>query len=618
MTNQSINDKYLNIKRFKDSFGFCNLDFGFFIKIWPLIIFTFALAVRFLFLSHFQNNPFFDTDVKGVDPSLYHEWAKDLALGYWPGYKLLYGHPFYPYLVSFFYKFWAVDSFSIVVLQYLAGSLSCVLLYFIARQVFSAPVGMISSLMAALYGPFLFYEGLMVPNALAIVLNLGAVLMLLNILEFTNIRRTFLAGLLLGCSLITNSGIAPFIIMAAFWAAFLLRKEKKSALAHISVIFIGVALPLLLISFKHFAAEGSFDSFGAHGGINFYVGNNPGANGTFRPPLGFTPSAEGLSGDSVKYAESVSGRRLTAAAVSGFWYRKAFSYITAHPFQWSNLVLKKFVLFWNKTELGDVADYYIIKKDSILLKFNPFVFGLIAPLGLLGMILARRDMRKAFLLYAAVASFMFSCLLFFVNSRYRLSATPFLIIFSGFAVRALWQHKQFVLYAVFLAVFLVFSNVTVISADTCTPLYNLSVIYAKKGMYDEAIDVSKRLLKQDWGLPMVHFNMGVCFYGKKMINEAVYEFKEAIRLNPHDYDSHFNLGLIYYGQKDFKTAFKEFKASLRGGEKDFASYYWLGRIYEGQVDYKAARQEYMSALKINPEAVQLKKAMGRVVKKAGI
>jgi tetratricopeptide (TPR) repeat protein len=465
----------------------------------------------------------------------------------------------------------------------------------------------------------------MVPNALAIILNLGAVLMLLNILESSNIRRTFLAGLLLGCSLITNSGVAPFIIMAAFWVVFILRKSKKSALAHASVIFIGVALPLLLISFKHFAAEGSFDSFGAHGGINFYVGNNPGANGTFKPPMGFTPSAEGLSEDSAKYAESVYGRRLSAAAVSGFWYNKAFSYITAHPFRWSNLVLRKFVLFWNKTELGDVADYYLIKNDLFLLKFNPFVFGLIAPLGMLGMFLARRDMRKAFLLYAGVASFLFSCLLFFVNSRYRLSAVPFLIIFAGFAVWAVCQQvlqkngfRRVALYAAFLLVFLAFSNVTVISADTCTPLYNLSVIYARRGMYDEAIGVSKKLLKQGWSMPMVHFNLGVCFYGKKMHKEAAVEFNEAVRLNPKDYDSHFNLGLIYYEQKDIKKAFKEFEASLRGSDKDLASHYWLGKIHEEQGHYKAAKEEYMAALKINPEVVQLKKAMEHIAKKQGI
>ena len=79
-------------------------------KLWPLIIFTFALAVRFIFLNQFQASPFFDVDVKGVDPSLYHEWAKELAEGYWPGYRLLYGHPFYPHVVSFIYRIFAANS----------------------------------------------------------------------------------------------------------------------------------------------------------------------------------------------------------------------------------------------------------------------------------------------------------------------------------------------------------------------------------------------------------------------------------------------------------------------------------------------------------------------------
>ncbi|OIO79428.1 MAG: hypothetical protein COW11_05480 [Candidatus Omnitrophica bacterium CG12_big_fil_rev_8_21_14_0_65_43_15] len=591
-------------------------------KLWPLIIFTFALAVRFIFLNQFQASPFFDVDVKGVDPSLYHEWAKELAEGYWPGYRLLYGHPFYPYVVSFIYRIFAADSYIVTVFQCLSGALSSVLIYFIARRLFSRPAGIIASVLAALYAPFLFYEGLLVPNTLAILLNLSAFLMLLNILDWPNVRRTFLAGLLLGCSLITNSGIAPFIIVSFFWMVFALRKNKKAVFTHAACILVGIALPLAMISLKHFTAEGRFDTFGAHGGINFYVGNNPEANGAFRAPMGFTPSAEGLSMDSAKYASDLSGRELSAKEVSEFWYKRAFSYIKSHPFLWLKLQMRKFILFWNGAELGDVADYYLSKQYSSLLKFNPFIFGLIGPLGLLGMFLARKKPTPGvFLLYTGVFGIMSSCILFFVNSRYRLSVVPYLLMFSGFALYRLWQelrNKNLKYFKVPLALFIlffVFSNVRAISADSTTPLYNLSVIYAKKEMYDEAIGISKKLLKQDWQLPMVHFNLGVCYYGKKEMPEAISEFKQALLLSPEHHDSHFNLGMIYYNEtKDLVLALREFKLSIRGNEKDLAAHYWIGKIYQDYGKFDSAAEEFKAALKINPEVEQVKKALKEVSK----
>jgi len=588
------------------------------IKLWPLIIFTIALAVRFIFLSQFQNNPFFQTDVKGVDPSLYHEWAKELSQGFWPGYKLLYGHPFYPYVVSFFYRFWAVDSYSVIVMQFIMGSLSCVLLYFIAKKIFSQPVAIISSCIAALYSPFIFYEGLMVPSALAIFLNLGALLMLLNILEGLNTRRTFLAGLLLGCSLITNSGIAPFIVFSIFWAAFVLKNTKKTAFKHVACILIGVMLPLIFMSFKHFSAEGNFDSFGAHGGINFYVGNNPKANGTFIAPLGFTPSAEGLSEDSAKYAQMKSGARLTAGGVSKFWYDEALLYIKLHPAQWLKLEMRKLILFWNNIELSDVADFYFVKNGSPIFRFNPLCFSAIAALGFLGMILAFRDLRKTFLLYAGTASFMISCLLFFVNSRYRLSAVPYLVIFSGFAVWSVFQKlrlndfKRLFVYSVVTVFFFILSNTKITSADTCTPMYNLAVIYEKRGLYDKAIEISDKLLKENWNIPAVHFNLGVCFYQKGSPDKAIAEFKEVLRFNPVDRDSHFNLGMIYYQKNDYNTAFNEFNSSLRGSDEDMAAYYWIGEIYRQKGDFNKAIEAYKEALKLNPEAAQVIKALNGV------
>lgn len=57
--------------------------------------------------------------------------------------------------------------------------------------------------------------------------------------------------------------------------------------------------------------------------------------------------------------------------------------------------------------------------------------GIIAPLGILGMVISLRRFRDSFLLYWMIFIYLFSVLLFFCASRYRLPNVPFLVIFSA-------------------------------------------------------------------------------------------------------------------------------------------------------------------------------------------
>ncbi len=589
-------------------------------KLWPLIVFTAAVAVRFAFLGQFQNSPFFYPDAVGLDQSLYHKWAKALAAGYWPGNNLLYSHPVYPYLVSFYYRFFTPDSYSIVVIQHVLGALSCVLLYYIGKKVFSAKAGMISSFLAAVYGPFLFYEGFLVPSASSIFLTLAAVILLLSLLGAISLGRVVLAGLLLGMSVATNSAIALFLIAATAWTVYVLRLKKvRPWFLYISFFALSAMLPTMLLSYKHFFTEGRFDSFAAHGGINFYIGNNPDANGLFdRAPLGFNPTAEGLSEDSTRYAEKLCQRRLSAAQVSGFWYKKAFSYIKQNPIAWFRLLLTKFILFSNRTEVGDIADYYLCKEDSLLLKFNPFVFWLVAPLGVLGMVLAGRHKGPALLLYSGAFSVMFSCMLFFINSRYRLTAVPFLMLFAGFAVLEILEKikskdkKGLKANAILLTGFFIFSGLPAVPVNTVTPRYNLSVILAEHGDYDTAIKICEKLLKENPGIAAIHFNLAVCYYKKGRLDDALCQFKEALRLSPNDCQSRFNLGFIYYQKKEYKKAEAEFIKLIILNKKDPEAHYGLGKVLEAQGRYKEALFEYKLVLKVIPGLLECSQAVDRV------
>ena len=133
-------------------------------------------------------------------------------------------------------------------------------------------------------------------------------------------------------------------------------------------------------------------------------------------------------------------------------------------------------------------------------------------------------------------------------------------------------------YIVVLAVLFLFSNMKLIAADTFTPVYNLSVVYAEKGQCGEAIKILKELLKGRENSPSLHFNLGVCYYKEGLSKEAIYEFKKVLSLSPDDYNSHFNLGIIYYEKKDYKKAREHFRRALEINDKDPLVRCWVERV----------------------------------------
>ena len=74
----------------------------------------------------------------------------------------------------------------------------------------------------------------------------------------------------------------------------------------------------------------------AHGGINFWLGNNPEATGYPRFP-GLHAGQGQMLRDSIDQAEAAAGRSLKRSEVSRYWSAKARDYIAANLAPWLGL-----------------------------------------------------------------------------------------------------------------------------------------------------------------------------------------------------------------------------------------------------------------------------------------
>ncbi len=154
--------------------------------------------------------------------------------------------------------------------------------------------------------------------------------------------------------------------------------------------------------------------------INFWIGNNPDAIGSYY----LSPYAKVLE-DKMKKE----GKEL--------WFSDALNFIKNKPDQYLRLLLKKFCLFWSSYELPD-NDIVIdkMKEHSSLLRLPIILtFGIVIPLGIGGIFLsARRWWRKSLLIYFVIIGYMGAVISFFIQSRFRIAIIPFLIIFAGFTL----------------------------------------------------------------------------------------------------------------------------------------------------------------------------------------
>ena len=149
---------------------------------------------------------------------------------------------------------------------------------------------------------------------------------------------------------------------------------------------LGLALLLLPVAGRNYAVTGGFYLTTSQFGPNFYIGNNPSADGTYmslRPGRG-APEFERQ--DATELAERARQRSLTPGEVSSYWTEQALAFITSQPGDWLALVGRKIALLWNRGEMLDTESQESYEEISPVLRVLGVIghFGIVVPLALVG------------------------------------------------------------------------------------------------------------------------------------------------------------------------------------------------------------------------------------------
>jgi len=528
-----------------------------------------ALTLRLVYLHEIQDHPLFRT-LMG-DPAIYFAQARDITQGKLvPNHAYFHSSPMYPFFLALVVKLGGVGLHTIRVVQSAAGTLSVLLVFLLGRLTVGTRAGLFAALLAALYTPFVFFEGEVLEITLVITFLLGSLIFLQLADRDRRVWKVAAAGALLGLAGLGKPNLLLFAPAGALWLALHGRtRRERFARSHgvrllPAVLFFAAAGVVILPATIHnYRAEGDFIPVSSNGGINFFIGNHTNSPGVFQvpPEMRFD-----LRLASQSAAEQETGRALSAGEVSSFWFGRTVEQISGNPGRWLTLMGRKFVLFWNHYEIPNHYHLYYVKQFAPVLQLPIGTFGVVAPLGLFGLALALKRRKRVGLLVLFGLTFMASVLPFFVTGRYRLAIVLVLLVGAGFAVESLWRAacskdwRTLAVAAIAIAVLGVAVGIDTIEFSF-GPMHNaVGSILGRQGDMEGAAREFEAALAESPGDLSSRYNFGLALLELGRFDESVEQFRRAVGQHPRYYEAWLGLGKAHAGTGRTDAALKAWDA----------------------------------------------------------
>ena len=594
-------------------------------KNWPLVIALAAFLIRLVYLLEMKSHPAFLYPM--VDELWHLNWAREIIDGNFWGDQAYFRGPLYPYLLALFLKVTGQSLIWTRLIQLALGAVSSVLLYYVGRQYFSKTVGLIAGFIYAAYGPAIFHEASLLIPVIYIPLLLISFLILKKFEGKARPLIWFGPGIILGLAAIARPNILLLVPLLMIWIYYTLRPaktgEKKMTLGKKLIppliYLLGILIPVFSVTLRNYVVTGEFILISSQGGVNFYIGNNPDADGLtmLMPEVAIDESLpwSEFREATRQAAENETGRALSEAEASSFWTTKAVTFILDNPGRFLSLTFKKLLYLLSGFENSDNTDIYYARNYSYLLSgliwSKPifFPFGLLVPLAVIGLVTTFRRRRELLPLYIMIVGYIPTIVLFLVTSRHRLPLVPFLIIFAAAGVMALVHlikkrnFRRLGLTAAGLVLLLILFNRTYFELgfqNISQIHFNLALAHERRGDLPEAEKEYLKALETNAFSVTLRNNLGYVQYRLQKYDEALNSFQQAIEVEPSFAPPYHNAALIFTARDNPERAIRLYIEALNRDPDMYQSYLNLGELYLNTGDTLKAELTYLQAKEVNP------------------
>ena len=419
-----------------------------------------AFAARAIFLVQMEKAEL--GDVLSLDSQFYYDLARDISGGgALPSGGFAF-NPLYPAFLVVIFKLFGVGLLAPRLAQFAIGFFTILIVYLTGRRLAPAAwkerrrgdaMALVAAAMTVLYAQFVLYEGMLLASTLEIFFFTASFALALALDDDLKGERPvklgghrvppwtsgIVLGILIGAGALGRPNLFLLLVAALPVWFFARHRGVRGWWIPAAAFVAGAAIFLTPPIVYNARATGRLVPVSANGGLNFYLGNGPGSTGVFRPPADMRSSMQGILEDSKTKAEAATGRAMTQAEVSEYYVRETFEYIAANPATWLRLLGKKLVLFFS-VDVPDIPNVFYCMSSCGVLKFLFLPFSVIAPLAICGFLIVLRGGKNRSLISLFLACAVISVIAFYANARYRLPASPLLILLAS--IFAVWAARE--------------------------------------------------------------------------------------------------------------------------------------------------------------------------------
>ncbi len=573
-------------------------------------IFGLALVVRAAFLVDSADYPAFAIPIN--DARTYDEAARQWLQGGGMSDQFFWQPFFYPFILTCTYLVTGGSVLGAKLVQAGLGAVTCLLTYRVGRQIFGRTAGVVAGVVAAFYGPLIFYDAELLPIGWAAFWAVLLLLLLLGVAAQPSGKRCLVLGAVSGLAVLTRAEFLPFSIGAFGW---LLRQWGagttgwRACARHGLTAALGFALVAIPVAAQNARVTGRFGFLPAAGGVNVYIGNHPEEDMVARAVsfewdrLQRMPEAEGI-GD-------LYGRQ-------DYFYRQTWAYARDDPAGLVARLGSKALQFLTSRELPRSTDVYFVRDWSrlqTLLTWKVggfgFPFGALLPLAVVGLWHSWRRVPSPLLLLLAL--YPLAVVLVFVTGPYRLPVVPALAILAGAGGTALvgmMRERQWRRLAISAGA--VAGTVLISTLPGPYPLeqevydlgfyLNIGDHHTRRGELEEAFRCYERHLQLHPDSVPAHTALGHNLRARSRPEEALQHFAAAVRIRPDLAEARNNLGLALREAGRLEEAAEEFRAGISVEPAWAALHSHVGLIRLQQRRFGEAATAFREATRLAPHS----------------
>jgi Flp pilus assembly protein TadD len=607
------------------------------------LLFCLAFSLRILHVQDRKQLPDFTRPT--MDSKYHDEWAWGLASGSWdpdivsvrtdPYFRA----PLYPYCLAGLYRVLGRDYYAARLVQALIGAATVVLLFLVTIRLFGRRAAILASLLYIGYWPMTYFSGELLMPVVVIALHLTMILILLVASGKRSVLLWALSGTILGMSAIARPNVllvAPFL---GIWIWRVVRSANygPSPWRSLLAFYLASLAVVAPVTFRNAIVGGDLVPIASQGGVNFYIGNNPEADGVTAIAPGTRGDWWGGFEDTRKLAEAELGHELKPSQISRYWYGRGLTFWPDHPVGTAKLYLRKLVLLFGNAEISNNRQIYFMRSRSRVLRSLPvnfsvlFAFAALGVIGVLQMRSTRKDdcygvkkRERLLLLYFAVP-YAASVLLFFVTSRYRLPVCATLLPLAGWGMSLVWAAIG---RCQWIAVVRRSAFVTAVGLATMLNPFNVGGLAEARGHYDLGVDYAdvdperaSAALDESIELDPTYAPAwkvrGQMKYELGNIAGALTDLKMATRLDSSFTTAFYVLGLICQKTGNHEEAIAPYERVLRIDPDDVPALVNLADVYMRRGDHEISYQLLRRAARLEPEYPNIVFGLGQYYEAIG-